>query len=131
MRRATPADGERISEIDLLLFDNGFNERTIGIEIELGECWVEGEPIIGYVLTRRDGTVTDITRLAVQADRQKEGVGERLLLVALTTPGPHMLTVKRDNMQALRLYKKNGFEIAGVLPSGSWIMRREIKKGGN
>lgn len=127
MRLATPNDADRIAELDMLLFDNCFNERTIGIELGLGPCWVEGTPVVAYVITRWDTNITDITRVAVHPNFQSMGLGKRLVEVALTTPGPHMLTVRKDNTRALRLYQKMDFEIIShLIHIPAWIMKREI-----
>jgi len=131
MRPATPDDADRIADIDMLLFENAFNEKTLRTELELGSCWVEGAPALGYVLIRRDEDITDITRLAVHPEAQGKGIGKLLLLRALEMPGPHMLTVKKDNGRALELYKKHGFEIVAELPDiPAWVMRREITSAG-
>jgi len=125
MRRATPDDADRLSELDCLLFDNSFNERTIRIELEEGAGWVEGDPIVGYVMIRRDEDIIDITRLGVHPSFQGQRIGERLLLQALHIPGPHYLMVKKNNERALKLYKKYGFKVISGMPS-SWIMVREL-----
>lgn len=109
----------------MALFNNALNERTLRIEIELGACWVMGDPVHGYVFTRTENNITDVTRLAVLPEFQKRGVGTQLLLTALQTPGPHMLTVRKDNSTALKLYKKYGFVIVADLPDiPAWIMMR-------
>lgn len=109
----------------MLLFENAFNERTVRIEIESGECLVLGEPLAGYALVRRVKGITDITRLAVHPKYQGQGFGTRLLLEALRVPGPHMLTVRKDNRKAIHLYKKHSFKIVADLPDApAWIMKR-------
>lgn len=78
----------------------------------------------GYVLFR-DAPLRDILRLGVEEKARGQGLGEVLLLTALLGAKDAMLTVKKSNVPALRLYLKHGFQIVGELPLHSnWMMRR-------
>lgn len=85
---------------------------------------IEGDPTIGYLLSRWTDVVVDITRLGVVPEAQGNGVGRRLLdAVLLAADRPVMLTVKKDNRRALRLYRSRAFVIVGEIKS-SWLMLR-------
>jgi [ribosomal protein S18]-alanine N-acetyltransferase len=129
MRRAIKNDTIKLAELETLLFpDNSMNETTLANELELGECWLyttpNDEEICGYVLVRRDGELLDILRLGVHPKRQRTGIGTALLEQVLSSQ-PTMLTVKKANSPALKLYLRHGFRVVGVLANeGGWIMKR-------
>ena len=133
MRRATAEDALEIAELENLIFpDNSFNETTLAMEIEAGICWVyqTGGHIQGYLLAKYDGKLLDILRLGVHPKYQDRGVGTRLLEASLRETGSLMLTVKKDNQKAMKLYHRYGFRIVGELageygdgPDG-WVMKR-------
>jgi len=125
LRQAGPDDVEVIVQIESTLFDNSMGERLVRHELELGRGWVYGEPVEGYILLRPDGPLTDITRLGVTQGARGKGIGQKLLSRALEGAGDVVLTVAKDNVPAMRLYKKNGFAIVGHLhAAGAWVMRR-------
>lgn len=119
-----------IADLENQLFpDNGMNEKTLQNELEIGECWVvedkKGESILGYCLVRKDGDLLDILRLGVVKEHRGKGIGDSLLTHVLKQGRPTMLTVKRDNKSALRIYTKHGFRIVGHLSADSgWVMKK-------
>jgi ribosomal-protein-alanine N-acetyltransferase len=125
MRAAHLSDAEEIAELESLLFDNSMGERMIRHELKLGRGWVEeGTPLKGYVLTRREEGVMDITRLGVHPSAHRQGIGTTLLLQAMKGARDVVLTVQKDNVGAMKLYFKYGFEIVGHLQSANaWVMR--------
>ena len=77
----------------------------------------------GYILFRRDGDLLDVLRLGVHPDHAHQGLGRSLLERALSVTDRAVLTVKKDNIRALRLYTHAGFEIVGHLQSAhAWVM---------
>lgn len=130
MRRATIDDTTALAALENRLFpENGMNEKTLQNELEIGECWLikseKSENILGYCLVRRDGKLLDILRLGVVEEKRGRGMGAQLLEHVLKQGKITMLTVKRDNGVALKLYFKHGFKIVGYLASDNgWIMRR-------
>lgn len=130
MRKATIEDASTIAELEILLFpSNCMNERTISNEIAAGECWLvldhQKENVWGYCLVRRDGELLDILRLGVVPEHQGQGIATLLLEKAIEAGQPTMLTVKKDNRRALKLYLRHGFRIVGQLASDNgWVMRR-------
>lgn len=125
-RAATLDDVIAICGLEAELFpDNCFNEVTLSNELVQGISWVLyiGKVLAGYVIMQSDGVLNDIIRLGVAKSFQGRGIGSQLLKLALEKKeGPVILTVKDHNWQALRLYKKNGFELVGHLGEG-WVMR--------
>jgi ribosomal protein S18 acetylase RimI-like enzyme len=128
MRLATAADCLNLEEMEIKLFpDNCMNAHTLQNELELGVCWVYcfKDDIWGYCLVRRDGDLLDILRLGVLREHRGIGVGELLLEKVLQENKPTMLTVKKDNTNALRLYMKHGFRIVGYLAGeNGFVMKR-------
>lgn len=122
---ATPDVAESIAEIEIQLFPNGVNEFSIRNEIATGYGWVIGQPICGYVLVQEQDGLYDITRVAVVPEMQGRGLGKRLLAKALSLPGPWLLTVRKSNLRAIKLYKEQGFIVEGALKS-SWLMFKGV-----
>lgn len=130
MRLATVEDSAPISILELTVFpENAMNETTLANEIEDGECWVEEEngEIVGYILATAGEGLIDILRVGVDPTFRGVGIGQALLDKVLEgKSGPIMLTVKKDNENALKLYMKRGFRIVGVLQAEyGWVMKRQ------
>lgn len=129
-RPMTRDDVPVVVEMEEELFpENSMGERTLSTELSLGMGWVDDDPISGYLLARYDGGVLDITRLGVSPRARRRGVGTKLLEKALELGHPTILTVRKDNEAALRLYWKLGFGIVGHLPlADAWVMRVNPQK---
>lgn len=129
MRDVTRFDADVLASLDAQLFpENALNETTIANEIKHGMGWVieVADEIVAYVLVRDDHQILDILRLGTRADYQKAGFGTELLERVLREDQQAMLTVKKSNRPALRLYLRHGFEIAGHLKENdSWVMVRK------
>lgn len=125
IRPATSEDAERLAELEIALFpDNCINERTIRRQIEEGECWVVGNPVVGFILTKKNGCI-DILRLGVLPEARNKGIGAKLLRKILRNQEEIILTVLKSNENAIRLYKRYGFIIVGCINSAnSWVMAR-------
>ncbi len=127
MRAVTTADAEEIAELEMKLFpENCFNEHTIAREIELGKGWcvVADSAIVAYVLCRGTERLLDIMRLGVLPRYQGMKLAVELLLRCILEAEHVMLTVHEENERALRLYRRNGFEVVGRLAEGHWVMGR-------
>jgi [ribosomal protein S18]-alanine N-acetyltransferase len=130
MRRATLKDLPALVDLETQLFPgNNMNETTLQNELELGECWlatdVADTEIWGYCLVRRDGELLDLLRLGVLPNKRGMGVGSDLLNQVISGDDPVMLTVKKDNELAMKLYFRHGFHIVGHLASDAgWVMKR-------
>lgn len=89
--------------------------------------WVVEEEgtIVGYLLMRSDeGGLLDITRLGVTESVRRKGVGRLLLERALLEGEEFILTVKKDNLPALSLYRARGFRIVAHLAGAhAWVMK--------
>ena len=114
---------EEIEELENLLFENAFNATTFTHELSTGaQCWVTGsERIEGYILFREENGLIDILRVAVHPTYQSRGVGTSLMKIAMKQSERCMLSVRKDNDGAIRLYRRLGFSILGDLGS-SWVM---------
>jgi ribosomal protein S18 acetylase RimI-like enzyme len=128
LRLATTDDVQGLVNLEYELFpENNFNEKTLTNEILQGTTWVAyaGSTILGYCLCRMwDKTLIDILRLGVVEEARRAGIGTKLLQMALERAGDAMLTVRKGNDSAIRLYQKHGFQITGTLPQCyAWVMR--------
>jgi ribosomal protein S18 acetylase RimI-like enzyme len=125
MRPVTPSDAAELADLESILFDNALGEKILEGEIARGKGWVLGDPIQGYILTVVDRDLVDITRLGIHPEAQGKGLGGLLLAKVLEEAPKVVLTVKKDNIRALRLYHKHGFEVVGHLSgAAAWIMLR-------
>jgi putative acetyltransferase len=115
-----------------MLFDNSMNETMLERELALGQCFVYdvmGE-VLGYALLRDDGHQYDLTRLGVDPKSQRGGIGRVLLKHVVSLGRTVILTVKKKNYVALRLYRKHGFEIVAQLNAHeAWVLRRGCSAG--
>ena len=129
-RSMTRDDLPVVVEMEEGLFpENSMGEKTLATELSLGMGWVDDDPISGYLLARHGGGVLDITRLGVSPRARRRGVGTKLLESALELGHPTILTVRKDNEAAIRLYWKHGFRIVGHLPlADAWMMRVDPAK---
>jgi ribosomal protein S18 acetylase RimI-like enzyme len=124
LRLATPEDIPDILRLDQALFDNPFTEPMLKRELEVGHgyVWV-GPHILGYALVRQDSRVQDLTRLGVSPTAQGTGVGTLLLKRVLAEGRETVLTVRKTNKGALRLYRRHGFAVVGHF-TNAWVLRR-------
>jgi len=129
MRDVTRFDADVLAHLDSILFpENALNETTLANEAQHGLGWVieVAGDVVAYALVRNSHNVMDLLRLGVHPDYQRVGFGTQLLQRLLQENEKAMLTVKKDNPRAIRLYRKHGFQIVGHLPSNnSWVMLRE------
>ena len=112
------SDVEVVSELDRAIFPlNGFSVRQLHAELRDGVGLVasRGSDIVGYCLLRRDGALTEVTRIAVATLSRGMGVGKSLLSNALleANGGTVSLQVDKENANASLLYSKSGFRIVG------------------
>lgn len=128
IRRANIADLPALVDLEALLFENSMATSTFERELGTGQCFVLGDPIFAYALIRVQPEVTDLLRLGVRATEQGQGHGRTLLRYVLALGHTTMLTVRKDNKHALKLYRSSGFAIVGELHAdgaAGWVMLRQ------
>jgi len=82
---------------------------------------VDGPDLVGYAGLAVAGGDGDVQTLAVRGDRQGAGLGGRLLRALLVEAGRRSCTqvfleVRADNVAAIALYARHGFERIGARP---------------
>lgn len=84
-------------------------------------AWSREEPprVVGFYLACAQDEEAQILKLAVEPERQREGIGGRLLLVGLQDALVRgcrrcFLEVRAGNERAIRFYRKNGFETVAL-----------------
>lgn len=93
-----------------------------------------GARLVGYGRLERapfDPAGFGVIALTVLADYRRQGLGEallRLLLREAATAGPPQvwLSVRPDNIPAIRLYEKLGFVADPKAPAGGWAVPGEM-----
>ena len=68
-----------------------------------------GRDIDGYVITMTIGDLTDLQRVGVHPDSQRQGLAGRLLDAVLVDVDRMLLEVAEDNEAALAFYRRRGF----------------------
>jgi ribosomal protein S18 acetylase RimI-like enzyme len=131
MQEIKTYDATYIAGLEMELFpSNALSWKTIESEITHGEGFVvyEDDFLIGYLLARTSGGLTDILRLGVRSRYQRCLWGTRLLQALLQSRvgQPVMLTVRKNN-PAMHFYCRHGFKIAGQLATAesaeeSWVL---------
>jgi ribosomal protein S18 acetylase RimI-like enzyme len=132
LRQALDRDIPGILRLEGMLFSNSMSEEMIVRELQVGQGFVleaaTENPVLGYILVRDDGYLLDITRLAVDPQQQRSGVGTELLRHVLAKNRTTVLTVKKSNHRAFQLYTKHGFVITGhFIEERAWAMRRDVE----
>lgn len=130
IRRTQEADAEAIEVLDAELFtDVCWNANTILKEIKLGWGLVattEKGKVIGFLMTRLDGDLADVIRVGVSKKHQHKGYGRLMLKQAIEMlSSPMMLTVRKDNQAARKLYMGEGFEPIASMDDAIILMRAQ------
>jgi ribosomal-protein-alanine N-acetyltransferase len=121
---ATTDDVDSIARLETRLFDNAMSLLMLERELAVGAGYLIGRPLQAYALVRCDKGLFDLTRLGVDPGGQGQGLGTQLLIHVLAL-GTVVLTVRKDNERALRLYRRHGFEIVAHLSAErAWVLRR-------
>ena len=110
----------------VLFPDNAFNAYTLECELKIGHCWVieRRSRIVAYLLARCEGKLIDVMRVGVMPEFQGKGIGTKLMEAALSQAPEVILSVHKDNVGAVKLYRKLGFSIIGEIGDAtSWVMR--------
>ena len=125
MRSLHVDDAELVEELEYYVFPtDNMGAYLLARELEAGGGYIlQAEGGRGYILFRDCG-IRDILRIGVEEGARGQGFGEMLLLTALIGIGDAMLTVRKWNKPALRLYAKHGFRVIADDLSNSWVMRR-------
>ncbi len=122
-RRSLPTDVGDIADIEELLFPDPWGERSITdcISTEGAMCFsaVEDGKVVAYVIGRLIAPEGEIYRVAVRPEKQRRGVGYRLLDFAVkTSMGKGLetlfLEVRSKNIPAIKLYTSYGFRKVGI-----------------
>ncbi len=123
IRRASPRDALRISELEKEIFSDPWSERSVTDTITLdgAMCYValtDGE-LQAYVLGRIIPPEGEIFRIATAPDKRKRGIAYRLLDYAVKCERGRglevlFLEVRSKNIPAIALYKAYGFRDMGI-----------------
>ena len=125
IREMTPADIERVCEIDHLSFTLPWPRNSFYFEIEKNDAsrsWVAESPdqqIVGMLVTWLIVDELHIATLATDPAYRQHHIGLRLMIHALCTAAQagaqkSFLEVRRSNLAAQNLYTKLGYQIDGV-----------------
>lgn len=134
IRLAKPTDIEQLADLEYRLFpQNNLGEVTLQEELVRSNCFIaESDGVaVGYSIGRRERRVTDVLRIGVLSEHRGRKVGVGLLRKQYLEV-PTILSVNKDNEQARRMYKSEGFRIAGALyldgaPSVCLVMLRPCR----
>jgi len=126
IRRMTLEDVPIVHEIDMLSFSLPWPERSFRFEmtenpVARGWVAVSGERIASMLVLWLIVDEAHIATLATHPDFRREGIGQQLMITALLSARAEgavraLLEVRAGNTNALALYKKHGFLVAGIRP---------------
>lgn len=125
---------EDVAELEHVLFpDNNMGVYTLRQEMLSPESTYQVEycnrgQLIGYCFGRTNGGIFDIMRIGVRPSHQRLGLGTQMLTTILTPYPLAMLSVVKNNKDAIRLYSSLGFKINGDL-GVQWVMKRDVNPG--
>jgi [ribosomal protein S18]-alanine N-acetyltransferase len=126
VRRMTLEDVPAVHEIDVLSFSLPWPERSFHFELtknQVSRGWVaelDGK-IAAMLMIWFVVDEAHIATIAVHPDFRRKGIGEQILLHALRAAHSEgaqraFLEVRAGNSAAQAMYRKYGFELAGVRP---------------
>jgi ribosomal-protein-alanine N-acetyltransferase len=100
----------------------------------------ENNQIIGYAISSVRGSKGTLVSIAVLPEFRRKGIGSKLMeesLIFLSRKVDHVkLQVRVSNTEAIRFYKKFGFEETGFIPNyyldgeDALIMSKKLKVSG-
>jgi ribosomal-protein-alanine N-acetyltransferase len=129
IRAAIDADITTLLDLEVMLFENSMASSLFERELKVGSCLVIGAPAFAYALIREQPDIIDLLRLGVLPTQQGKGYGKQLVKHVLAMGKDVMLTVRKNNKQALGLYHGLGFHIVGELRTDGvtgWVMVRSL-----
>lgn len=134
----------QVTEIEQMLQLDNWSEQQISelLQQDINQCWgiletdlsqTYEEKIVAYCIISTVFEVTEVLRIGTHPDYQRQGLAAGLLQ-ALIKVMPHkqleriLLEVRKDNVAAIALYKKIGFEVIHVR-KGYYSMPSKEGKG--
>lgn len=131
----------QVAEIEQMIQSDNWNEQQISelLQQDINQCWgvletdlsqSSEEKIVAYCLISTVFEVTEVLRIGTHPDYQRRGLAAGLLQALIKTM-PHkqleriLLEVRQDNIAAINLYKKMGFEVIHVRKGYYSIPSRE------
>lgn len=143
VRAACGEDAPRIAALEALLFSDAWSEKSVksALSSALSVAFVaesEGQ-ICGYLLASLLPPEGELYRIGVQTDARRQGLGGALMGAFLSAAAKQgctelFLEVRADNIAAISLYQRVGFEKEGVrkgyyhAPEGDALCMRLKKK---
>ncbi|MGD9962101.1 ribosomal protein S18-alanine N-acetyltransferase [Nocardioides sp.] len=114
IRAATGADAEAIASLELTLFGvDAWSLDQVRDELSgpgRAALVAEEDQVVGYLITRLVDDVSDLQRIGVHPERQRQGLAAALLAEALARPAARMLLeVAQTNAAARAFYARAGF----------------------
>ena len=127
IRRMTVEDVPAVAAIDQISFSLPWPERSFIYEVDMNpvaRCWVaetDDKRIAAMLVLWLIVDEAHVATIATHPDFRKQGIGERILMVALKDAAEAgathaLLEVRERNEAALNMYRKFGFEVAGRRP---------------
>ena len=122
IRRLSYPDLPQVTAIERRVFPTPWSLAMFVLELSKpsGICLaaVSEETLVGYLICSRYDTVWHVMNIAVDLDRQRQGLASALLseLYAQVGDGPARFTleVRPSNSVAIHLYQREGFRAAGM-----------------
>lgn len=122
METMKPEHVSQVAHLETVCFHDPWSEKSIadelGNDLALWLVAVEEDTVVGYVGSQTVLGWTDMMNVAVDPDRRRKGIGERLirkLMEMLRERNCECLTleVRASNAGAIALYEKLGFTEVG------------------
>ena len=123
VRSIKETDVESVAKMEKLYFTDAWSEKSILETMQQAQAFVlvaeENEEIIGYCIVYFALDEAEIARIAVDASRRKQGVGQELLRATCRVGIQQgierlLLDVRESNSAALNLYRSFGFVEDGI-----------------
>ncbi len=122
IRVLTLIDAERMAELHAQGFIRGWPQSDMAEHVQTDIVLGIGAPLEGFLIVRRSFEQAELLTIIVSAQSQNAGLGQALLSAgeaAAAQQGAEImfLEVAEDNLSAIRLYRKAGYESLGRRPA--------------
>ena len=114
---------DSLKSLEDLCFTSGWSRKMFEADITNPNAYyvlcIDGENVIGYCGLYSVLDEADITNIAVHPDYRKKGIATQILHKIFNYCNEKSITnlnleVRKSNINAIKLYEKNGFEIVGI-----------------
>ncbi len=122
IRTLTASDANSMASIHGLAFDHAWSAAEMRTHAEKDICLGYADPLQGFIIIQPAADQAEVLTLVTEKAYRRTGIAHKLLHAGCVTAAKQgveilFLEVAEDNIHALSLYEKSGFEKFGRRPA--------------